>query len=898
MFETKLMPVRFWYLAVNFAMVSIAVILPGEKIFAQGRSDLLVQTGVASPDGNGVFSSINGVQFNGQGQMIIEARLTGTSGGGSDDFGIYRLGGGPLTQIMRSGQAVPGGNGVFGYSYAQVLKDSGDVVFGSTVRTPNTSYEGFYQGNEGGILDVVKDGDSPINGNGAFTKIFLLGSGENRSTIRGRLSGTAGGGADNEGIFHVSKFGAIREALRIGETVTGFGKVIGFETHAYSANAIGQSAVTVEGINRRGEAIIRNSGAGQNSVIVKAGDLVPGGDGTIGGFSPTPPLINSQGQVAFAADVNTATSTETGIYFGTGGLLTEVTRTGRQAPNNSGTFKSLGSKMRANDVGEFSFWGYVENTDGDRAGLFRGDGNTVVQVAIDGQTVQDGNGQIRLGNSAGALINNTGQFAYDARIDGTSGGTSDNNGLFTGDGRDSFTIARKGDAVGGSTISELFVNDVNDLGQITYRLKLADGNERIQRWTPELHWREDYGGAWDGYRQWTLGVTPDAVHDVYIDPAARLTVYGSQSDTVVRSLNVGGNTGVATLELINGRALTATNGVNIGNKGVLTGDGIVAGNVLNNYGGTLLADNLTVVGSVSNFGVIRGTGSIQSAIYNGIDGQIRANNGDQLSLTGPSLINEGRIEVIGGELQVAGEFINGVSTGMIAARNGTMRFDNGLFNDGSIGVSFGTSDVFGDIINNGTISVSGGANATFYDDIEQNGAMQIVKSGSVESNVVVFGALSGPGGFVGGGNLFALGDLRPGASPASVLYDGNLYMGSGTRSFMELGGTGIGDFDQMVVTGDLGLSGELLVSLIDGHSLFYNQQYLIADVDGMLTGQFSGLAEGDLIGNFDGFDMFVSYSMGDGNDVGLFTAVPEPAAAVLLIPAFVLFLSRRKRRTV
>jgi hypothetical protein len=69
---------------------------------------------------------------------------------------------------------------------------------------------------------------------------------------------------------------------------------------------------------------------------------------------------------------------------------------------------------------------------------------------------------------------------------------------------------------------------------------------------------------------------------------------------------------------------------------------------------------------------------------------------------------------------------------------------------------------------------------------------------------------------------------------------------------------------------------------------------LIADVVGVLSGQFSGLGEGALVASFGGQDLFISYAAGDGNDVALFTAVPEPGAGLMgAILCSLLFLLRR-----
>ena len=75
-------------------------------------------------------------------------------------------------------------------------------------------------------------------------------------------------------------------------------------------------------------------------------------------------------------------------------------------------------------------------------------------------------------------------------------------------------------------------------------------------------------------------------------------------------------------------------------------------------------------------------------------------------------------------------------------------------------------------------------------------------------------------------------------------------------------------------------------------------QFLFADVGGNMFGQFSGLGEGSLVGNFGGTDLFITYNGFDGNaGIGLFTsAVPEPSSLALFGVAAALSLARRRRR--
>lgn len=80
---------------------------------------------------------------------------------------------------------------------------------------------------------------------------------------------------------------------------------------------------------------------------------------------------------------------------------------------------------------------------------------------------------------------------------------------------------------------------------------------------------------------------------------------------------------------------------------------------------------------------------------------------------------------------------------------------------------------------------------------------------------------------------------------------------------------------------DVNQSGILLVSLIDGHLVGLNQQYLNSDISGNLIDQFAGPGEGAFVGTFGVVDLFISYKAGSGNDIALCTPVTEPNSAVL-----------------
>jgi len=149
--------------------------------------------------------------------------------------------------------------------------------------------------------------------------------------------------------------------------------------------------------------------------------------------------------------------------------------------------------------------------------------------------------------------------------------------------------------------------------------------------------------------------------------------------------------------------------------------------------------------------------------------------------------------------------------------------------------SGGNTAIRGDVTNNagGKILTSGGSVTTFFDDLTNNGS---VFTGA-GSRTVVFG-LTGAGGFTGTGTVEMVGDTRPGNSPATVSFAGDVLLDSPAKLFIEIGGTPGTQFDQVHVTGQLTLAGSLNVSLINGFSPQGGNKFDILDW-GSLSGTFA-----------------------------------------------------------
>ena len=221
--------------------------------------------------------------------------------------------------------------------------------------------------------------------------------------------------------------------------------------------------------------------------VARGGQAAPGGNGSFSSFDSRPAL-NDAGQAAFRGiltGTSDGQSDNEGIYRGDGTTLTQVARTGQAAPDGNGSFSSFGFNPALNDAGQAAFFGALTGTSGgssDNVGIFRGDGTTLTQLARRGQAAPDGNGSFS-GFGPRPALNDAGQAAFFGALTGTSGGSSDDIGLFRGDGTMLTQLAREGQAAPASdgmldgVLSNLFVPALNDLGQLAFLgdIDLQDG---------------------------------------------------------------------------------------------------------------------------------------------------------------------------------------------------------------------------------------------------------------------------------------------------------------------------------------------------------------------------------------------------------------------------------------
>lgn len=343
--------------------------------------------------------------------------------------------------------------------------------------------------------------------------------------------------------------------------------------------------------------------------------------------------------------------------------------------------------------------------------------------------------------------------------------------------------------------------------------------------------------------------------------------------TIGATINAGGS-----LTLAGGEVDFGSNNLIVG--GLVTGQGRVTGNVINNSDGEIRVnrnESLTIVGDIDTSGRVESLGiaRIEGGISNQTAGQINVNDGGRM-IVQDSVANNGRIDVIDGTLEVGSFSTNAASTGSIVGENATFRYTGGLDNDGSLAFSFGTSRFFGDITNDGSIVATSASNVTFYDDVTNNSTITV----SPGTTATFLGSFSG-NGIGGGGTVFLEGDTRPGFSPGTMEFDGDLYLGEGHDLIIELGGDDAGDRDQLLVFGDLNLDGDLLIEFIDGYLPAFGETYEFA------------IAQ-SVSGNLN----LLNSSLPGGREAVLLNSttiqfIPEPATGLMLLGVSALLRRRR-----
>jgi uncharacterized membrane protein len=256
--------------------------------------------------------------------------------------------------------------------------------------------------------------------------------------------------------------------------------------------------------------------------------------------------------------------------------------------------------------------------------------------------------------------------------------------------------------VGGTTQQVRTATAINNHGQIAANSQ--DGRALLLTPTGFVTWAGPNNGELGVNTNWDsgdMGFGPNKFLSASIDaPAAAVTARLSGSITTpVLLLGATNATGQATLWMNSGHL---DGRLSIGSRGVLTGGGVIDGEVTNSGFITLVqpGDDLRFRSGLINHGLVSGNGLLLAELDNRSAGTVLATNAQTVLIIGNQHTNAGTLRVnSGSQMELRGAVLN--TAGGLIDSAGRITFSDGLDNDGLISLSLanGPAVVAGDVHN-------------------------------------------------------------------------------------------------------------------------------------------------------------------------------------------------------
>ena len=424
-------------------------------------STLQVDGGEYNLSGTGAFNSNAGFAYvrgtvNQTGGSLTLTGSTAASvnlGLFAGQSGTYNLDGGTLSaRAMYIGGTAsgPGGTGVFNLNTANSLTVSSAVtvfaggringIGSTTAAVINSGTLAPGKASPGNPVGTLALGQLTLN---TGSRILLDSGDLLASTANINVTGPTGvllGGVFNDGapIFNYGGSIAGTNNLSVGGGTAGF---------TYTARNDAANHRVVASAKRIGSQL-QLSGVGQ-----------PAPSGGTFALSIGSGVANAAGQVGFIAAIQgVPDGSQAALFRREGDSLVTIARGKQAAPGiGGGNFNNfLNGALSMNATGHVAFQPPLVNTiDGSTAGIFRGDGNSVVPIVRDLQTIPGGAGEtfaaLPFGTSLHLFyysrINDAGQVAFLSEVMNSPTGSL--SGIFRGDGTTFTTIARHKQAAPG-----------------------------------------------------------------------------------------------------------------------------------------------------------------------------------------------------------------------------------------------------------------------------------------------------------------------------------------------------------------------------------------------------------------------------------------------------------------
>jgi hypothetical protein len=334
------------------------------------------------------------------------------------------------------------------YDFTLIAQPSGSFTGFSRTPTINDAGTVAFQAGGGGAITVLTGSGGPTttivtSTDGVFST-FSLGATpviNDAGTVAffGTLAATGDRG------FFTGAGGAITTIVTTGSTFSNFGFTPSFN----NAGTVAFTATLAAG----GQGVFTGAGGSTATIATTSTNLLAN------------PAINDTGTVAYWERLGAFPGPFTfGIFTGTGGPTTTIAQTG------SGFFL-MNQVPAINDSGTVAFGATFLGG----SGIFTGTGGATTKLVDD--TGPFGGFVLPPSNFA---LNDSGEIAFQVGLD--AGGS----GIFTGPNVTNDTVIRTGNALFGSTVTDLgfFRDGLNDTGALAFWANLSDGRQVIVRATP------------------------------------------------------------------------------------------------------------------------------------------------------------------------------------------------------------------------------------------------------------------------------------------------------------------------------------------------------------------------------------------------------------------------------